>query len=125
MAENDRNKPLLIVIAGPNGSGKTSLTHQLLKHEWLATCQYINPDDIAQNKFGDWNSKEAVMNAAVFATDLRNELLNKNIDFIFETVLSSPEKFDFLQLAKSKGYFIRLFFVPIRQVLRPNLISPI
>jgi len=29
------NKPTLIVIAGPNGSRKTAITTQILKHEWI------------------------------------------------------------------------------------------
>lgn len=48
-------KPVLIVIAGPNGSGKTSTTRLVIKHEWAEQCVYINPDEIAQSKFGDWN----------------------------------------------------------------------
>jgi len=43
--------PNLIDIAGPNGSGKTSITKTILKHEWVNDCVYINPDDIAQEKF--------------------------------------------------------------------------
>lgn len=58
------DKPKLLVIAGPNGSGKTSITKQILKHEWVEGCAYINPDDIAQHEFGDWNSPEAVFKAA-------------------------------------------------------------
>lgn len=56
-------KPTLIVIAGPNGSGKTSITSRLLKHDWINNCIYINPDEIAQNEFGDWNLKENVFKA--------------------------------------------------------------
>ena len=54
---NDFHKPVLIVIAGPNGSGKTSVTSKILHHEWMEDSIYINPDIIAQEKFGDWNSK--------------------------------------------------------------------
>ncbi|MDR3093675.1 MAG: hypothetical protein LBU62_03395 [Bacteroidales bacterium] len=54
-------KPKLLIIAGPNGSGKTSVTGKILKHEWVEGCEYINPDFIARDKFGDWNSKETVM----------------------------------------------------------------
>ena len=60
--ENDR-RPILIVIAGPNGSGKTTITSRLLKSEWLEDAVYINPDNVAQEKFGDWNSPEVVVNA--------------------------------------------------------------
>jgi len=101
----------MIVVAGPNGSGKTSLTTQLLLHEWLQNCVYINPDEIAQNKFGDWNSLEAVIKAAQQAQTMREECLAKKKDFVFETVLSSPEKLDFLKSGAQAGYFIRLFFV--------------
>jgi predicted ABC-type ATPase len=104
-------KPVLIVIAGPNGSGKTSITSKILKHEWTESCVYINPDVIAQEKFGDWNSPEAVKKAVVFAQKQREECIAKKESLIFETVLSSPEKVDFIANAKKKGYFVRLFFV--------------
>jgi len=104
-------KPVLIVIAGPNGSGKTSITSKILKHEWTETCVYINPDIIAQEKFGDWNSPEAVRNALVFAQEQREQCLAQNESLIFETVLSTQEKVDFVVRAKKKGYFVRLFFV--------------
>lgn len=35
------HKPVLIVIAGPNGSGKTSVTSKILHHEWLEDSEYI------------------------------------------------------------------------------------
>ncbi len=104
-------KPILIVIAGPNGSGKTSITNQILQHDWVENCLYINPDNIAKDTFGDWNSVEAVMKAAKLATQMREDAIKKNKSLIFETVLSADDKVDFIQKAKEKGYFIRLFFV--------------
>lgn len=32
--EQDERRPEMIVIAGPNGSGKTSVTQRFLHHEW-------------------------------------------------------------------------------------------
>ena len=104
-------KPKLIVIAGPNGSGKTSVTNLILEHEWIEGCTYVNPDIIALHDFGDWNSQEAVINAANKAKEIReNCLLNKK-GILFETVLSSTEKIEYIERAKKAGYFIRLFFV--------------
>jgi predicted ABC-type ATPase len=104
-------KPVLIVIAGPNGSGKTSITSKILQHEWVENCVYINPDNIARDTFGDWNSKEAVLDAARLAMKIREECIEEGKGLIFETVLSAEDKIDFILRAKAKGYFIRLFFV--------------
>jgi predicted ABC-type ATPase len=104
-------KPILIVIAGPNGSGKTSITNQILHHDWVENCLYINPDNIARDTFGDWNSIEAVMKAAKLATQMREDCIKAGRSLIFETVLSAEDKVDFIQNAKESGYFIRLFFV--------------
>ncbi len=106
-----KNKPTLIVIAGPNGSGKTTVTTQILKHEWVEGCLYINPDNIAQEEFGDWNAPEAVLKAAKLATERRENCLKQQQNFIFETVFSASDKVDFLKRAQEAGFFIRLFFV--------------
>jgi predicted ABC-type ATPase len=104
-------KPKLIIIAGPNGSGKTSVTGKILEHEWIQDCLYINPDNIAKETFGDWNSPEATLKAVRLAANMREECLVNNESLCFETVLSAPDKIDFMRRAKKAGYFIRLFFV--------------
>ena len=104
-------KPTLCAIAGPNGSGKTTTTVQLLSNEWAADSLYINPDNIAQEEFGDWNDQEAVLKAAKRATEIRYQYLGERKDFVFETVFSSSEKLEFLKKAHEEGFFIRLFFV--------------
>lgn len=104
-------RPTLCVVAGPNGSGKTTTTIQLLNNEWTENNLYINPDNIAQEMFGDWNSPEAVMKAAEHATRLRYKCLEQKCDFVFETVFSSQEKLEFLQKAREAGFFIRFFYV--------------
>jgi predicted ABC-type ATPase len=107
----ERRKPVLIVIAGPNGSGKTSLTEQVLSHSWIQDCVYINPDNIARDQFGDWNSPTATLQAAQYADRLRWECLEQKRSLAFESVLSAVDKVAFIQTAKEKGFFIRLFFV--------------
>ena len=108
---NENHRPVLIVIAGPNGSGKTTITSRILHHEWMENAIYINPDIIAQEKFGDWNSHEAIMKAVDYSERLREECLEKKQSIIFETVLSVESKIDYIKRAKDAGFFIRLFFV--------------
>lgn len=104
-------RPTLCIVAGPNGSGKTSTTLRLLANEWTADSLYINPDNIAQEQFGDWNSPEAILKAAQLATQQRYECLEQGRDFVFETVFSSAEKLEFVRKAKEAGFFIRFFYV--------------
>lgn len=111
MMESSNHNPVLIVIAGPNGSGKTSVTSRILHHEWMENAVYINPDIIAQEKFGDWNSKEAVMQAVKYCEELREKCLIEHKSLIFETVLSVEDKLDYILRAKETGFFIRFFFV--------------
>ncbi len=105
------HKPVLIVIAGPNGSGKTTITTKILHHQWMEDAVYINPDQIAKDKFGDWNSVEAVMQSVKYCEALREECLTERKSLIFETVLSADDKLDYIRRAKDAGFFIRIFFV--------------
>lgn len=110
MQETDY-KPEMIVIAGPNGAGKTSVTRKFLHHEWAEGTLYINPDEVAKDKFGDWNSQEAVLKAANYCAALREECLRDKRNFVFETVFSAEDKIDFVVRAKQAGFFVRLFFI--------------
>ena len=105
------HKPVLIVIAGPNGSGKTSVTSKILHHEWLEDSEYINPDNVARDVFGDWNNQESVLKAANYCNEWRERCLAERKSHIFETVMSATDKVDYILRAKQAGFFIRLFFV--------------
>lgn len=104
-------RPELIVVAGPNGSGKTSVTQKFLHHEWADGVTYINPDQIAKDLFGDWNSKKAILDAANYCREWREKCLRDKKPFVFETVFSAQDKIDFVMRAKEAGFFIRIFFI--------------
>ena len=107
-------KPVLLVIGGPNGAGKTTITTRLRAERWSDGVEYLNPDDVARDRFGDWNAPGAVLKAARWTTARREKLLGQRAGIAFETVLSAPDKIDFIQRAKDAGYFVRVFFVGTR-----------
>jgi len=106
----DERRPVLGVVAGPNGSGKTTITEEILKHKWLTGCAYINPDNIAQ-ELGDWNDPKLTLKAARQAEKEPERLLRQKESMAFETVFSAPDKLDYVRRAHEAGYFIRFFFV--------------
>ena len=93
-------KPRVLVFAGPNGSGKTTVAQAL-----PVVGVYINADDL-KKEYGLTD-----LEAAQKAESLRNSLVDKNEDFTFETVLSTERNLLLLQNAKQRGYEVRSIYV--------------
>lgn len=93
-------KPMVLVLAGPNWSGKSTITAFFEK-----VGKYTNADDIVASTGMD------NMEAAILADKMRYESIKKKEDFTFETVLSSDYKMEILRKAKKEGYFIKCVFV--------------
>ena len=94
------SKPIVLVFAGPNGSGKSTVTKG-----FDVIGEYINADEIKKQT----NCSD--LEAAQFATALREDAIMNRRDFTFETVLSSPRNVELLKKAKSVGYRIEVVFV--------------
>lgn len=93
-------KPMILVLAEPNGSGKSTITQFFEK-----VGTYTNADDIVAST-GMSNEE-----AARYVDEKRYASIEKKEDFTFETVLSSRYKLNILKKAKKEGYFIKCVFV--------------
>lgn len=103
--------PRMIVFAGPNGSGKTTVTNGLrLDSEFPGI--YINADDIARTELGHIvDANERNLHAAELAEQRRMEALENGQPFAFETLMSTPGKLALLQEARSRGFQVELVFI--------------
>lgn len=93
-------KPIILVFAGPNGSGKSTFSRSI---PIIGT--YVNADDLK----AAYNLTD--LEAAQQAEALRNKLLNKKVDFSFETVLSTERNILLLQKAKEAGYHVQCIYI--------------
>lgn len=107
--------PTLTVFAGPNGSGKTSLTKKLI--QLMADMgPLVNADVMAADMAGALGqtsaSNEQVLEAAHAAERRRNELLEQRKSFATETVMSDRSRWlNFFMRARQAGFRVQLIFI--------------
>jgi predicted ABC-type ATPase len=103
--------PVLHLLVGPNGSGKTTF-HEYLLHP-ATHLPFINADQIARR---EWPGAEEAHghDASALAEKARNAAIAKGTSFVAETVFSHPSKLDLIARAKAAGYAVTLhvFIVP-------------
>ena len=105
MSSEHKPVPVLWVFGGPNGSGKSSLTNSIYVDNPDIPKTYINADVIAKERnIGN-------LEAANIAQNQREAALMARESFAGETVMSMPDKIDFMRRAKSLGCEVKLVFV--------------
>ena len=97
------------VLAGPNGSGKTTFAKEFLPH-YSDCMHFVNADLIAQG-LSPFLPQQAAMKAGRLVIEQIRELAAKNQDFAFETTLSGRTHLSLLNSLKRMGYEIHLFFL--------------
>ncbi len=101
--------PHLIIIAGSNGSGKSTSAPSLLKDS-LEVADFVNADVIAQGLCA-FQPENAAIQAGRIMLNRIHELANKNRDFAFETTLASRTFVPWIYKLKEKGYQFHLIFL--------------
>ncbi len=103
-----QNKKLTI-IAGPNGSGKTTFV-QYIYPEIVSAGLFLNADNFAREMNPDNVSKVALAAGKRFLREL-DARIQSNYSVIIETTLSGKTLLKKIQSAKTNGFVVRLMFL--------------
>lgn len=103
--------PLLYVIGGSNGSGKTTSALTILPT--LGITEYVNADAIAAG-LSPLNPQSMALQAGRLMLERLRTLANSDADFAFETTLAARSFVPFLQKCKDKRYTIGLLYFWLR-----------
>ncbi|MEO6204462.1 MAG: zeta toxin family protein [Mycobacteriales bacterium] len=108
MPADPARDPVLQLVAGPNGCGKTTLVTRILQP--VTHLPFVNADVIAAER---WPHEQAVRayDASRAAAHQRELLLATRTSFITETVFSHPSKLALVERAQSLGYRVELHVV--------------
>lgn len=99
-------RPIVLALAGSNGSGKSTFYESFLADSGL---RFVNADMLSASL------NVSAYEAAELASSLRSALVAQRESFIFETVLSDPvgEKVDKLATYAALDYTVVLIFIQI------------
>jgi predicted ABC-type ATPase len=103
-----KNKTVYI-IAGPNGSGKTTFAIKFLP-DYAKCPNFVNADLIAKG-LSPFSPRAAAIKAGRIMLEQIHNLAAKDSDFAFETTFSGKSYISFLNDLKKKGYSINIFFL--------------
>ena len=102
--------PVLVLLAGPNGSGKTTFYERVLHP--VTNLGFVNADHIAAATWPGTESEHAY-EAAALAAEQRSRLISQGVSFATETVFSHPSKLELMEEASDAGYLVTLHVIAV------------
>lgn len=106
--------PHLIIIAGCNGSGKTTAAPALLQNS-LHVDDFVNADAIAHGLCA-FQPEKASIQAGRIMLEAIQKLAEEKINFAFETTLASRTFSTWIPKLKQEGYEFHLIFLWLQSV---------
>jgi predicted ABC-type ATPase len=106
---SDMNNRNVYIIAGPNGSGKTTFAVKFLP-DYVNCPNFINADLIAHG-LSPFSPGAAAIKAGKLVLEQIHEFVEMRADFAFETTLSGKLYVKLFESLKEKGYKIQIFFL--------------
>jgi len=103
------NNENVYIIAGPNGSGKTTFAKRFLP-DYVKCPNFVNADLIAQG-LSPFSPRSAAIKAGKLVLSQIDEFVKMKVDFAFESTLAGRSYVNLFKSLKEKRYNIHLFFL--------------
>ena len=100
--------PNLYIISGCNGAGKTTASFTILP-EMLDCKEFVNADEIAKG-LSPFQPESVSFQAGRIMLERIEELIALEVDFGFETTLTTLSYVNTIKFAKEKGYNVTLIY---------------
>jgi len=97
------------IIAGPNGSGKTTFAERFLP-DYVKCPNFVNADLIAQG-LSPFSPRSVAIKAGKLVLSQIHEYIRLDVDFAFESTLAGKLYANLFRELKKKGYKLHLFFL--------------
>ena len=98
----------IYIISGCNGAGKTTASYTILP-EMLNCKEFVNADEIARG-LSPFNPDRVSIKAGRLMLARIDELIEKGVDFAFETTLATRSYVNTIKKAKEQGYLVTVLY---------------
>jgi predicted ABC-type ATPase len=103
--------PVLYILAGPNGVGKTTYYDTAIEQGFIDTkLPFLNVDIITRFELGGYSEENYAIADAIFRKRI-GEYINDAKDFMIESNLARDADYDWVQNMIKKGYDVILYFL--------------
>jgi predicted ABC-type ATPase len=109
-----KGQPKLYVIAGPNGSGKTTFVYKFLP-EYVQCPNFVNADLISSG-LSPFSPESVALRSGKRMLEQIRLLSERRMDFGFETTLAGKTYVSLIKKLHGSGYETHLFFLWLRDV---------
>jgi predicted ABC-type ATPase len=108
--------PDLIIIAGPNGSGKTTFAKEYLSRDTMRFV-FVNADEIARDLALEGGTQSrSELRAGRLMLDRIDELIDAGADLAIETTLASLTYARKIPIWRQRGYNVSLFYLRLNSI---------
>lgn len=106
------NKKIIYIIAGPNGSGKTTFAKGFIEE---ITLPFLNADEILMESFLSHTEKKRVQAGKIFLEKMEEYIANDK-SFVIETTLAGKYLVRQINKLKKNDYNIELIYIFVESV---------
>jgi predicted ABC-type ATPase len=108
--------PELHILAGPNGTGKTTYYNTAIEQGFIhADLSFLNTDNICRDELGGYSQENSVKAEAIVRERMKQHIAN-NQSFMIESNLAVQADYTWIDNMKQVGYSITLYFLCTKDV---------
>ena len=108
------HSPVVYIIAGPNGSGKTTFARQFLP-QYVKCLEFVNADYLAEGLSPLAPDRAAIQAGRLMLARIHT-LVKSRKSFGFETTLAGKSYVNLIKELKTNGYRVHLYFLWLPRV---------
>ncbi len=102
--------PVLYLLAGPNGSGKTTFYSIALQSNFIEPgLPFINVDIIVQS-LGKYNEENYIRASEIYRETVK-QYIDADADFMIESNLADSRSYEWVSSIKKKSYDVILYYL--------------